>query len=93
MLYGGLFAGLNPFAFRPADFAPSLAMPALVLKGGSDRTVTEAEIRGLADALPGPKQLVLLPRAGHFGLLRADRDGWTSAVAGFLDAHLPAPSR
>ncbi|WP_162915188.1 alpha/beta hydrolase [Desertibaculum subflavum] len=93
LLYGGLFVGLDPFAFRPVDFARSFDLPTLVIKGGADPTVTEDEIRNVVAALPGPKQLTLLPKAGHFGLLRADRAGWTSAVAGFLDAHLPTPPR
>jgi len=91
LLYGGLFVGLDAFAFRPVEFARSLAVPTLVIKGGVDPTVTEAEIRGVVAALPGSKQLVLLPQAGHFGLLRADPAGWTAAVASFLDIHLPAP--
>jgi hypothetical protein len=90
LLYGGMFVGLDAFAFRPVDFARALDMPALVLKGGADPTVTEAEIEGVVAALPGPKRLVVLPDAGHFALLRADRAGWTGAVAAFLGAHLPA---
>jgi alpha-beta hydrolase superfamily lysophospholipase len=93
MLYGGLFVGLDTFAFRPVDFAPALAMPVLVLKGAADPTVTDAEIRRIVASLPGPKELVVLPEVGHFGLLRADRAGWTNAAAAFLDNHLPAAPR
>ncbi|MFQ3626740.1 MAG: alpha/beta fold hydrolase [Cyanobacteriota bacterium] len=51
----------------------SLQMPLLVIHGTSDRVVPARMGQALYDAAPPPKELLLIPQAGHSNLRRTNR--------------------
>jgi fermentation-respiration switch protein FrsA (DUF1100 family) len=54
-----------PALFESLEKAPNVHCPALVIHGGNDMLVPLAQGRRLFEALPGPKQLKVIPAAGH----------------------------
>ena len=54
-----------PRLFESLDKAPEIGCPTLVIHGGRDTLVPLEHGRRLYDALPGPKQMEVIPAAGH----------------------------
>jgi pimeloyl-ACP methyl ester carboxylesterase len=82
--------GIAPGDLRPIDEIGNLHCPALVLSGTADRHTTEAQTRALYAAARDPKELWLVPGAGHVDLLRCDPKGYAAHVLGFLEKYLDA---
>jgi alpha/beta superfamily hydrolase len=74
----GLGLPVSPMDDRTYDFSflASCVKPKLFVSGGRDQFGTPAQLEGLAAAIPGPKELKLIPGADHFfeGRLRELRD-------------------
>jgi fermentation-respiration switch protein FrsA (DUF1100 family) len=77
-------------AVRPVDEARQLRTPLLAIIGTADRTVPPGEGLELFHAVPGPKQLLLIPGAGHVGGYDTNRPLYERTVLAFLTAHLAA---
>jgi carboxylesterase len=70
---------------------PGVAVPALVVQGAHDHTVTMAGARRLARRIgSGPAKLVVLPRSWHLVGIDVERDRCATVAAEFLSS-LPLP--
>jgi pimeloyl-ACP methyl ester carboxylesterase len=78
-------------AFRVAEVSPRLAatridVPVLLIHGERDRETSASHSRAIFAALAGPRELFIVPRAGHNDTLADARtwekiDAWLAAVA------------
>jgi len=84
VFWGGEQIGYSGFKHNPADYATRVRCPVLVMQGGLDPRVTDAQARNLFDHLAGPKQFELFPNCGHCEFLNQDRARWMVVVADFL---------
>ena len=75
-------------AVRPVDAARRLHTPVLAIIGSADRTVPPAEGMDLFHAFAGPKQLLVIPGAGHVGGYATDRPVYERTVLSFLSQRL-----
>jgi dipeptidyl aminopeptidase/acylaminoacyl peptidase len=74
---------------RARDLDPAKALekaccPVLVIAGDSEKVLKHVEIEYLFGCIPGPKQLSLVPGAGHGDLLAANPRHYSRAVGSFL---------
>lgn len=76
---------------RLSDFSPLNAVgriaprPLLLIHGETDQAVPPSHARDLYEAAGEPRQLWLVPGAGHVGAYFADRDHYLDRVVGFFD--------
>jgi alpha-beta hydrolase superfamily lysophospholipase len=87
MFWGSVQMGHNAFDFNPVNFATNVRCPALLMQGGRDPRVTDAEAKNLFDHLAGLKQFAYFPAAGHCEFLDRDRQRWIAAVATFVQTN------
>jgi uncharacterized protein len=70
----------------PVAAAAKIGVPALIVHGEADRDTSPDHARRVFAALQGPKQLVMVPGAGHNQALRGDTweqvEKWIQEVAG-----------
>lgn len=66
----------------------SLQMPLLVIHGLGDRTVPVQMGQTLYDAAPSPKELLLIPQAGHNNLRRVDRSRYEQTLQKFVQRYI-----
>ncbi|MEZ4593583.1 MAG: alpha/beta hydrolase [Chloroflexota bacterium] len=95
--------GLAPFVFRRMDGATvealtavrvaeivaGLAVPLLVLHGDQDKLVPLAQGEAIFAAAAGPKQLHVIPGAGHLDTFTIDPESFTAQLETFLAEQLP----
>jgi alpha-beta hydrolase superfamily lysophospholipase len=67
--------------------------PVLLLAGGEDRRAPPAGQRLLVEQCRGPRQLHLVPRAGHHDLVERGGPQYREALLGFLARHLDGAAR
>jgi hypothetical protein len=84
VFWGGEQFGYNAFKLNPIDYAAQVYCPVLVMQGGLDPRVTNAQAQNLFDHLAGPKQYDFFENAGHCGFLQTDPDRWNKDVIQFL---------
>lgn len=84
--------GIGADQLRPIDRIERWRMPALVVSGQEDRHTTAAETRRLHERANEPKELWLVPGAGHVDLARFAGPDYAERVYGFLHTHLRRPS-
>lgn len=60
----------------PVASAPGVRVPVLLVHGERDRETRPEHSRRIEAALAGPKQLMIVPGAGHYDTLRGE-DAWT----------------
>jgi len=88
------------FGFLPIDWlltqrfdsirkVPNLQVPVLYIHGEADQQVPAAMSQQLYAASPEPKQLWLVPNAGHNGLGEAAGPAFFERVGSFLDQVIP----
>lgn len=87
VLWGGVQGGFWGFSHNPADYARSCRAPVLMLHGSDDPRATLAQATHVFEAVPGDKQLVVFPQAGHEPLRAHDRARWDEAVDAWLRDH------
>lgn len=81
---------------RLSDFEPLAAVariaprPLLLIHGDKDTAVTPRHARLLHDAAGEPRELWVVPGAGHVGAYFADREEYVRRVGAFFDAALSA---
>ena len=73
--------------------ARNIKAPVLIVHGEQDELVPFDQIRQLEDALPGDKELVLLPGADHQFGRPEDFRRMTVHLADWMQAHLPTTNR
>ena len=76
-------------AFNAYEAACSIKAPVLIVHGEQDELVPFHQIRQLEDALPGDKELVLLPEADHQFGSPEDFRRMTVHLADWMQSHLP----
>jgi uncharacterized protein len=81
--------GFDINAVRPAADAAHLGKPLLAILGTADVTVPPAEGYAIFNAASGPKQLLVVPGAGHTQEFFKAPVVYKQTVLGFLAAHLP----
>ncbi len=84
VFWGGRQFGYSAFALNPADYATRVHCPVLMLQGGQDPRVTNAQARNLFDHLAGPKRFELFDDDGHCMFLLNHQDRWIKTVTDFL---------
>ena len=80
--------GLAPDQVRPVDYMAQLAAPVLVAGGAEDRYTTQAETEHMFAVAAEPKQLWVVPGAGHVDLYRFAPQAYEAQVFGFLSRYL-----
>ena len=80
--------GLAPDQVRPVDHMAQLAAPVLVAGGAEDRYTTQAETERMFAVAAEPKQLWVVPGAGHVDLYRFAPQAYEAQVFGFLSRYL-----
>lgn len=85
VFWGGARNGFNAFAHNPVQYAAAVTCPTLMLHGGADKVVAQAEARNVFNALAGPKFLHVFPHAPHEASRTVSQQDWQSAFAPFLD--------
>ena len=76
--------------FRSIDKVALLEMPKLFVHGDADGTVPLSHGRRLFEAAADPKELFIVPRAGHNDLHRLGGSKYTRRLARFRDACIAA---
>lgn len=92
VFWGGEQFGYSAFALNPADYATRIHCPVLMMQGGRDSRVTNAQAQNLFDHLAGPKRLELFADDGHCMFLLNHPDRWTRIVTQFLANNLQTRS-
>jgi uncharacterized protein len=80
--------GVDVGRVRPVDAAARLTVPLLAILGTADVEVPPADGYALYQAARGPKQLLVIPGAGHVGGYQTDRALYTRTVLSFLAARI-----
>ena len=78
---------IDAFGYDPLALVRDIAVPALVVQGGRDLQVGEADARALADAAPNGS-LALVPDANHV-LKSVDTDDPAANLATYADPAVP----
>ncbi|NHZ36861.1 alpha/beta hydrolase [Massilia rubra] len=73
---------------RPIDAVGALACPTLVVGGEFDRHTSEAETRRIYAAVPGPKQLWIVPGAAHTDFHGLAKYEYEARIGQFMAQHL-----
>jgi uncharacterized protein len=77
--------GLSIDDVRPVDHIGSLKCPVFIISGTNDNRVWPEDTQRLFDAAKEPKELWMVPDAGHEDLFRYS--GYTDKVGAFLKRH------
>lgn len=89
--WGGAQHGYWAFGHTPSVYSRAVRAPTLLLQGTADARVTVAEARSVFAGLRGPKELLLLPAAGHGHYVASRPRTWRAAVSRVLNRATPAP--
>jgi uncharacterized protein len=82
--WGGRQFGYSAFNLNPADYATHVSCPVLMMQGGHDPRVTNAQAQNLFDHLAGPKRFELFDDDGHCMFLLNHHNRWIKTVTEFL---------
>jgi hypothetical protein len=86
LFWGSVQLGANAFVHNPADYAPDVTCPTLLLRGAEDARVAAEEIDAIYERLPGPKTRISVPHVGH-ELLLPQTPEVRQQVEEFLEQH------
>jgi competence protein ComEC len=93
LLRARILAGVPLDRPRPADLAPRVHAPTLILHGSDDPIAPIAGARALAAAFPRPAEVREVPGAGHANLVGVGGDALMEQIGKFLDQAIPPPAR
>jgi uncharacterized protein len=89
--YGRLMHGLKMEDLTPADHIGRLApAPVLLITGTEDTHASPDDAARLYERCDGPRELILVPGAGHCDLLEVAGPAYEEHVLGFLERWVPA---
>jgi len=77
---------------RPVDAIRNITAPVLLIAGELDQRTLLDESRSLYDAAPPPKELWVVPNAGHVDFHRYATEDYQPRVLSFLARHMGEPS-
>ncbi|MFT5130975.1 MAG: fermentation-respiration switch protein FrsA (DUF1100 family) [Rhodothermales bacterium] len=80
--------GISPAELCPIDHITKVRCPIFVISGAEDTHTRAAETEALFAAAQEPKQLWLVPNAGHVDLHEAAGADYEARVTAFWDQHL-----
>lgn len=80
--------GIPARNLRPLDHIARVGCPLLILNGQDDPNTTVRDARALYDLAPDPKELWIVPHAGHVDLHRAEPEEYERRVLAFFDRTL-----
>jgi fermentation-respiration switch protein FrsA (DUF1100 family) len=80
--------GVSPAQLCPIDHIADVVCPILVVSGAEDPHTPASETETLFAAASEPKQLWLVPDAGHEDLRKAAGTAYDQRLGDFLDTHL-----
>ena len=86
--FGDLDLGTSLWSISPIKLAARLHKPLLAIVGGADTIVPPAEGLAIFNAVPGPKQLLEVPTAGHVQAYDTANQVYERTVLSFLSANL-----
>jgi pimeloyl-ACP methyl ester carboxylesterase len=87
--FGEREAGADIHLVRPIDDLPQIApRPILFIHGEKDTLIDVSNVIDLFDAAQEPKELFIVPDAGHGGLMQADLESFENRLVTFLDTYL-----
>jgi hypothetical protein len=86
--FGQLDIGTSLWDVRPVGLAAKLNKPLLAIIGSADTIVPPAEGLAIFSAASGPKQLLVVPGAGHVGAYDTANAQYEQTVLGFLSKSL-----
>jgi fermentation-respiration switch protein FrsA (DUF1100 family) len=86
--FGQLDIGTSLWDVRPVGLAAKLHKPLLAIIGSGDTIVPPAEGLAIFSAASGPKQLLVVPGAGHVGAYDTANAQYEQTVLGFLSKSL-----
>jgi uncharacterized protein len=82
--------GVSPADLRPVDHIGQLRCPVLIIGGGADQHTTVSDTWQLYEAAHAPKELWVLPQAGHVDFLRAGGGEYRRRVLAWFERSLRA---
>jgi fermentation-respiration switch protein FrsA (DUF1100 family) len=88
LAFGQLDIGTSLWNVRPVAAAAALNKPLLAIIGGDDTIVPPSEGLAIFRAAPGPKQLLMIPTAGHVGAYNTANATYERTVLDFLASSL-----
>jgi fermentation-respiration switch protein FrsA (DUF1100 family) len=77
--------GVSPSLLRPIDHIAAVDSPVFIISGDKDKNTRPADTRMLFEQARSPKQLWLVPNAGHVDLHQAQRIDYESRVLTFVE--------
>ncbi len=89
----GMMTGRAVRELAPAQAASKLGgCPLMVINGADDPLVPPADAHQIFAAASGPKELWIVPKAGHAAALSVDPEQYARRVKAFLARYLGAPA-
>jgi pimeloyl-ACP methyl ester carboxylesterase len=82
--------GIPASRLHPVDHIANVGCPILIVSGAKDRNTTPEDTRMLFSRAREPKELWLVPNAGHVDLHQADTAEYESRILQFL-GHISTP--
>jgi uncharacterized protein len=76
--------GISPKDLRPIDHVKDIRCPVMIIGAERDRNTRARDTQMLFDQAPSPKQLWMVPNAGHVDLHRAASAEYETRVLAFL---------
>jgi fermentation-respiration switch protein FrsA (DUF1100 family) len=77
--------GISVEDLRPIDHIANVTRPVLIISGEKDRNTRPEDTRMLFSRAQSPKQLWLVPKAGHVDLHKAAPEQYESRILAFLE--------
>lgn len=89
----GWWLGISPSALQPAISIATINAPKLIIGGGEDKRATVQESRDIFEAARDPKELWIVPVAGHVDFYGFASTSYRARVLPFLAQHLSSGNR
>ena len=86
--YLSLLLNLSADDLNPINRISNLNIPILLISGTHDKHTTQPEAERLFDAAMQPKELWIVPGAGHYNMHTYDSKSYEDRVSSFLSKHL-----